>query len=87
MTKTNTKISLEELDSDTRLAIRRLKMDTFAIARLLGLVKNEDPEKELEIRREVRPIAVELLYMVIGTPRTFEEVLSEMEQQEDGHDN
>ncbi len=87
MTEQNKKISLEGLDSDIKLAIRMLKTDTFAIARLLGLAKNEDPEKELEIRREVRPIAVELLYMVIGTPKTFEEVLSEMEEQEDEDDN
>ena len=87
MTEQNKKIFLEGLDSDIKLAIRMLKTDTFAIARLLGLAKNEDPEKELEIRREVRPIAVELLYMVIGTPKTFEEVLSEMEEQEDEDDN
>ena len=87
MTEQNKKISLEGLDSDIKLAIRMLKTDTFAIARLLGLAKNEDPEKELEIRREVRPIAVELLYMVIGTPKTFEKVLSEMEEQEDEDDN
>ena len=36
--------------------------------------------------REIRPLAVELLYEVIGTPKTFEEVLSEMDEQEDDHD-
>ena len=86
MTKQNRKISLEEFDSDTRLAIRNLRLNAFAIARLIGLAKDEAPDKELEIRREIRPIAVELLYMVIGTPKTFEEVLSEMEKQEDDHD-
>ena len=81
MTEQNKKVSLEEFESDTKLAIRMLKTDAFAIARLIGLAKSIDPEKELEIRREIRPIAVELLYMVIGTPKTFEDVLSDMEEQ------
>lgn len=86
MTKQNEKISLEEFDSDVRLAIRMLKTDVWGIGRLLDFAKKHAPEKELEIRREIRPLAVELLYEVIGTPKTFEEVLSEMEEQEDDHD-
>lgn len=86
MTEHNEKISLEEFDSDVRLAIRMLKTDVWGIGRLLDFAKKHAPEKELEIRREIRPLAVELLYEVIGTPKTFEEVLSEMEEQEDDHD-
>ena len=86
MTKQNEKISLEEFDSDVRLAIRMLKTDVWGIGQLLDFAKKHAPEKELEIRREIRPLAVELLYEVIGTPKTFEEVLSEMEEQEDDHD-
>lgn len=86
MTKQNEKISLEEFDSDVRLAIRMLKTDVWGIGRLLDFARKHAPEKELEIRREIRPLAVELLYQVIGTPKTFEEVLSEMEEQEDDHD-
>lgn len=86
MTKQNEKISLEEFDSDVRLAIRMLKTDVWGIGRLLDFAKKHAPEQELEIRREIRPLAVELLYEVIGTPKTFEEVLSEMEEQEDDHD-
>ena len=86
MTKQNEKISLEEFDSDVRLAIRMLKTDVWGIGRLLDIAKKHVPEQELEIRREIRPLAVELLYQVIGTPKTFEEVLSEMEEQEDDHD-
>ena len=86
MTKQNEKISLEEFDSDVRLAIRLLKTDVWGIGRLLDFTKKHVPEQELEIRREIRPLAVELLYEVIGTPKTFEEVLSEMEEQEDDHD-
>ena len=86
MTKQNEKISLEEFDSDVRLAIRMLKTDVWGIGRLIDFAKKRAPEKELEIRREIRPLAVELLYEVIGTPKTFEEVLSEMEEQEDDHD-
>ena len=82
MTKQNEKISLEEFDSDVRLAIRMLKTDVWGIGRLLDFAKKHAPEKELEIR----PLDVELLYEVIGTPKTFEEVLSEMEEQEDDHD-
>lgn len=82
MTKQNEKISLEEFDSDVRLAIRMLKTDVWGIGRLLDFAKKHVPEQELEIR----PLAVELLYRVIGTPQTFEEVLSEMEEQEDDHD-
>ena len=87
MTEQNKKISLEEFDSDTKLAIRLLKTDVWGIGRLITFAKKNAPEKELEIRREIRPIAVELLYEVIGTPKTFEEVLSDMEEQEDDHDN
>ena len=86
MTKQNEKISFEEFDSDVRLAIRMLKTDVWGIGRLLDFARKHAPENELEIRREIRPLAVELLYRVIGTPQTFEEVLSEMEEQEDDHD-
>ena len=86
MTEHNEKISLEEFDSDVRLAIRMLKTDVWGIGRLLDFAKKHAPKQELEIRREIRPLAVELLYQVIGTPKTFEEVLSEMEEQEDDHD-
>lgn len=80
MTKQNEKISLEEFDSDVRLAIRMLKTDAWGIGRLLDFAKKHVPEQELEIRREIRPLAVELLYEVIGTPKTFAEVLSEMDE-------
>ena len=86
MTKQNEKISLEEFDSDVRLAIRMLKTDVWGIGRLIDFARKHAPEQELEIRREIRPLAVELLYEVIGTPKTFEEVLSEMDEQEDDHD-
>lgn len=79
--------SLEEFDSDAKLAIRLLKTDIWGIGRLLDFAKKHAPEKELELRREIRPLAVELLYQVIGTPKTFEEVLSEMDEQEDGNDD
>ena len=83
MNKQNEKISLEEFESDTRLAIRLLKTDIWGIGRLIDFAKQHVPEKELEIRREIRPLAVELLYSVIGTPKTFEEILSDVEEQED----
>lgn len=83
MNKQNKKISLEQFDSDTRLAIRLLKTDIWAIGRLIDFAKQHAPEQELEIRREIRPLAVELLYSVIGTPKTFEEILDEAEKQED----
>lgn len=86
MTEHNKKISLEEFESDVKLAIRMLKTDVWGIGRLIDFARKHAPEKELEIRREIRPLAVELLYQVIGTPKTFEEVLSEMEEQEDDHD-
>ena len=47
-------------------------------------------EFEDEIRQAIHylktDVYVELLYEVIGTPKTFEEVLSDMEEQEDDHD-
>ena len=87
MTEQNKKISLEELDSDSKLAIRMLKTDIWGICRLIKLAKKHAPEKELEIRREIRPLAVELLYMVIGVPNAFDDALSEVEEQEDDHGN
>ena len=86
MTEHNRKISPEEFESDIKLAIRMLKTDVWGIGRLIDFARKHAPEKELEIRREIRPLAVELLYQVIGTPKTFAEVLSEMEKQEDDHD-
>lgn len=86
MTEHNRKISPEEFESDVKLAIRMLNTDVWGIGRLINFAKKHAPEKELEIRREIRPLAVELLYQVIGTPKTSAEVLSEMEEQEDDHD-
>lgn len=82
----NKKISLEEFEDEIRQAIHYLKTDVYAVARLIGAAKEYGNEVEVEIRREIRPLAVELLYQVIGTPKTFEDVLSEMDEQEDGHD-
>ena len=79
--------SLEEFKSDKKLAIRMLKTDVWAITKLIHIARENSPTEELELRRELRPIAVELLYQVIGTPKTFEEVLSEMDKQEDGNDD
>ncbi len=79
--------SLEEFKSDKKLAMRMLKTDVWAITKLIHIAKENSPTEELELRREIRPIAVELLYQVIGTPKTFEEVLSEMDEQEDGNDD
>ena len=77
--------SLEEFKSDKKLAIRMLKTDVWAITKLIHIARENSPTEELELRREIRPLAVELLYQVIGTPKTFEEVLSEMDKQEDGN--
>lgn len=79
--------SLEEFKSDKKLAIRMLKADVWAITKLIHIARENSPTEELELRREIRPLAVELLYQVIGTPKTFEEVLSEMDEQEDGNDD
>lgn len=79
------KVTLKEFESDVRLIMRLLKTDVWGIQRLIQVAKEELPGKDIEIRRELRPIAVELLYQVVGTPKTFEEVLSEMDEQEDGN--
>ena len=78
--------SLEEFKSDKKLTMRMFKTDVWAITKLIHIARENSPTEELELRREIRPLAVELLYQVIGTPKTFEEVLSEMGEQEDGHD-
>ena len=83
MTEQNKKISLEEFDSDTKLAIRLLKTDVWGIGRLIHFAKKHAPEKELDMRREIRPIAVELLYLVIGSPETIADALNTMKEQED----
>lgn len=75
--------SLEDFNNDTNFAIGMLRCDIGHIEKLIELSKSKAPDREVEIRREIRPLAVELLYQVIGTPKTFEEVLSEMED-EDG---
>ena len=77
--------SLEEFKSDKKLTMRMLKTDVWAITKLIHIARENSSTEELELRREIRPLAVELLYQVIGTPKTFEEVLSEMAKQEDGN--
>ena len=81
------KVTLEEFDSDVRIVMRLLKTDIWGIQRLIEVAKEELPERDIEIRRELRPLAVELLYSVIGTPKTFEEVLSDMDEQGDDNGN
>ena len=79
--------SIEEFQSDKKLTMRMLKTDVWAITKLIHIARENSPTEELELRREIRPIAVELLYQVIGTPKTFDEVLSEIDKQEDGNDD
>ena len=79
--------SLEEFKSDKKLTMRLLKTDIWAVTKLIHIAKENCPDEELELRREIRPLAVELLYQVIGTPKTFEEVLSEMDDQGEDHDD
>ena len=81
------KVTLEEFDSDVRLVMRLLKTDIWGIQRLIEVAKEELPERDIEIRRELRPLAVELLYPVIGIPKTLEEVLSDMDEQGDDNGN
>ena len=87
MTKQDEKMFLEEFITGTSIAIRHLKTDVWALEKLIDYAQMEAPERALQIRREIRPLAVELLYAVIGTPKTFEEVLSEMDEQEDDNGN
>ena len=83
MTKQNEAFSLEDFDNDTNVAIGMLRCDIGHIEKLIALAKSKAPDREMEIRRELRPLAVELMYQVIGTPKTFEEVLIEMENEDD----
>lgn len=83
MTEQKEAFSLEDFDSGVSFAIGMLRCDVGQIEKLIAIAKSKAPDREIEIRREIRPLAVELLYMVIGTPKTFEEVLNDMED-EDG---
>lgn len=83
MTEENEAFSLEDFDSNTSFAIGMLRCDIGYIEKQIAIAKSKAPDRELEIRREIRPLAVELLYTVIGTPKTFEDALSDMEEQED----
>ena len=83
MTEQKQEISLEQFECDTRLAIRLLKTDVWGIGRLIHFAKKHAPEKELDMRREIRPIAVELLYLVIGSPETIADALNNMKEQKD----
>ena len=78
--------SLEEFKSDKKLTMRLLKTDVWAVTKLIHIAKANCPDEELELRREIRPLAVELLYLVIGVPNTQEEFISYMQKQEDGND-
>lgn len=60
----------------TSLTMRYLRADIDSIKKIL---EEADEQTNLEIRRQLRPLAVELLYEVIGTPKTFEEVINDME--------
>lgn len=81
------RFSPEELEDEIRQAIHYLQTDALAIAHLIGVAKEYGEDKEIEIRREVRPIAVDLLYLVIGVPTTQKEYKSYMKQQKDGNDD
>ncbi len=87
MTTQDEKMIVEEFITCTNITIRHLRTDIYELEQLLRFAKKEAPKRELQIRQEIRPLAVELLYAVIGTPKTFKEVLSEMDKQEDGHGN
>ena len=54
------KVTLEEFDSDVRLVMRLLKTDIWGIQRLIEVAKEELPERDIEIRRELRPLAVDV---------------------------
>ncbi len=83
MTKQSEKFSLENLDYDIHTAICALRSDISYIETLLKIARDNTVDREIAIRREIRPLAVELLYFVIGTPKTMKEVLDEMKKQED----
>lgn len=78
--------SLEEFKSDKKLTMRMLKTDVWAITKLIHIAKANCPDEEIELRREIRPLAVELLYLVVGVPTTQEEFISYMKKQEGEHD-
>ena len=79
--------SLEEFKSDKKLTMRMFKTDVWAITKLIHIARENSPTEELELRREIRPLAVDLLYLVIGVPTTQEEFKSYMKQQKDGNDD
>lgn len=82
-----TKISSEVFEDEIHQAVHYLKTDAFAVARLIGAAKEYGDDIEIKIRREIRPIVVELLYLVIGVPTTQEEFFSYIKKQEDEHGN
>lgn len=65
------------MELEQNIAIDKLKRDIKHIATLLN---DLDEQGNLELCKRIRPLAVELLYEVIGTPKTFQEVLNEMEK-------
>ncbi len=86
MKKQQEEFSLENLDYDFHSAICALRNDISYIETLLKIAKSNTADREIAIRREIRPLAVELLYFVIGTPKTMKEILDETEKQEDKND-
>lgn len=87
MTTQDEKMIVEEFITSTNITIRHLRTDIYELEQLLRFAKKEAPKRALQIRQEIRPLAVELLYQVIGTPKTFQEALSKMEEQGDEHAN
>jgi len=82
MTKQQENFSLENLDRDIHSVICALRSDISYIETLLQIAKSNTEDREIAIRREIRPLAVELLYFVIGTPKTMKEILDETDEQE-----
>ena len=85
-TKTENDFSRERFMEDVRFVLGMLATDVQHAEKLIETAKENAPDLGLEFRRELRPLAVELLYSVIGTPKTFEEALDEAsdEENEDG---
>ena len=83
MTKQDEKFSLDKFDDDIHFAIRMLDCDVRKIKCLLEIAREHEPDREIVIRREIRPLAVELLYLVIGDIQAFEDAVNETELRED----
>lgn len=78
MNKFTEEPSKENLEAEAFMRIKSFRLSIEDMRDLIDRAKKDYPEEALAIRNAIRPLVVEMLYVVIGTPTTIDEDLKEI---------